>query len=82
MRDKNGSILIEGCTLRSELFKDGTKVIFDGIDTLKHPDSPTGLRGGTTKIDQEFLLNSHWVVVDYPKDTDVSKLKPTQEKCK
>ncbi|MCP3672271.1 MAG: hypothetical protein GY814_17930 [Gammaproteobacteria bacterium] len=69
--DKKNNKLIAGCVLQSELGdKSSTKIIYKlRVSTpLNKEDLMFECPGGGTMYHtQESLLQSHWVIIDYPK---------------
>ncbi len=74
MKDKRGTTLTEGCILQKDIHTDGPQLIYDGDRALVFQKSSGGLAGGTVPIEapitreafQEFLLDSHWIVIKTP----------------
>lgn len=62
MKDKKGNELTVRCILQSEIGgKETTKITYKGGGEFSIPG------GGTMNHTQESLLESQWVVIDYPK---------------
>lgn len=69
MQDRNNNTLVPECKLQSELLgKNSLTIIYKGDDTFECPG------GGSMYHDQESLLESHWVVVEYPKNKSTCKV--------
>lgn len=73
MKDNRGNKVLPGCKLRSELFgKDAPTITYEGDGSFVVPG------GGHIHHTPESLLDSYWIVVEYPKD-EIKLEKPVDE---